>query len=123
MRISRNLLQNPKKSHHQALKDLEDTETETLWFGFSLKNGRLNSCYQSYLPYYLLIFLIYQDILSRRGHLCCTRLDNFCYNTQNGLNQRLFQQFTVCNKHTQSPALFQNIFHFCTFLPKFVSMF
>ena len=31
----------------------------------------------------------------------------------------LFQQFIACNNPTQSPALFQNIFKFCTFLSKF----
>ena len=30
IRISRNLLPNPKENNHQALKDLEDTEIETL---------------------------------------------------------------------------------------------
>ena len=31
----------------------------------------------------------------------------------------LFQQFITCDNRTKSPALFQNIFKFCTFLPKF----
>ena len=26
--------QKPKGSHHRVLKDLKDTEIETLWFGF-----------------------------------------------------------------------------------------
>ena len=88
IRISRNLLQNPKEGHYEALKDLKDTEIETLWFGFWLKKAKLSSCYQPYLSYYLLIFLIYQNILLWRGHFYCTRLDSFCYNTQNGLNMR-----------------------------------
>ena len=33
--------------------------------------------------------------------------------------QGLLQQFIVCNNCMQSPALFQNIFKFCIFLPKF----
>ena len=33
--------------------------------------------------------------------------------------QRLFQQFIVCNYHMQSLALLQNIFKFCTFMFKF----
>ena len=33
--------------------------------------------------------------------------------------QGLFQQFVACDYRTQSPALFQNIFKFFTFLPKF----
>ena len=85
IRISRHLLQNPKESH-RALKDLKDIDTETLWIGFWLKNRKLNSCYQSYLSYYLLIFLIYQNIMLLKGHFYCTRPDNFCYNTKNTLN-------------------------------------
>ena len=37
--------------------------------------------------------------------------------------QGLFQQFIACDNRTQSPALFQNIFKFCTFLPKFSNIF
>ena len=67
MRISRNLLQNPKESHHQALRDLKDTEIETSWFGFCLKNRKIINCYQSYLSYYLLIlyFISYYMALNQ----------------------------------------------------------
>ena len=35
----------------------------------------------------------------------------------------LFWQFIPCNYHMQSPVLLQNIFKFCTFLPKFSNIF
>ena len=38
---------------------------------------------------------------------------------KNNFFQGLFWQFIVCDNPTQSPALFQSIFRFCTFLPKF----
>ena len=34
-------------------------------------------------------------------------------------NQGLFQQFITCNNCMQSPALFQNVFKFCTFCTNF----
>ena len=33
--------------------------------------------------------------------------------------QGIFQLLHACNSHTHEAALFQNIFKFCTFLPKF----
>ena len=42
IRISRNLLQNRKGSHHGALKDLEDTETETIRFFILQKKWKIN---------------------------------------------------------------------------------
>ena len=43
----------------------------------------------------------------------------FVWTTYSALGQGFFLQFIVCNNRTQSPALFQNIFKFCTFSPKF----
>ena len=69
IRISRNLLQNPKEGHYEALKDLKDTEIETLWFGFWLKKAKLNSCYQpchtiSWFFWYIKTFCCGGDIFT-----------------------------------------------------------
>ena len=45
---------------------------------------------------------------------------NWCQKSKNSLTkQGFFQLFIACSYRTQSLALFQYIFKFCTFLPKF----
>ena len=106
IRISRNQLQNPKESHHQAL---EDTLQRYLDWNFMvwllIKNGKLSNCYQSYLSCYLLIFLIYQS---------CTRPKHkmdWIWEIR-AFSSSLLHVIIACN-HMPFFKLFSNFVHFC----------
>ena len=74
---------------------------------------KLYKCYQigqnvSFLP--LLVIMLKLIVL-------------ISYEIKFGHFQGPFQQFIACDNRTRSPAFFQTIFKFCTFLPKFLKHF
>ena len=80
-----------------------------------------NSMYVFQCEYHALVSLFLQTETLRSTKLILNFDQYFYIDATNMLLlcQGLFQEFIACNNHTQSHAHFQNIFKFCTFLPKF----